>query len=156
MTGHRVVIGGIAGLFGIITIVLALAGCASSEETPAVAQRTLSPSPTPTSDTSATSTPPPGPATASLPANPVRTITVSIRAGKVDPPPDRIKVPRGETVRLVVTSDVADELHVHGYDREVALPAGRPATLEFTADQAGLFQVETHETEKVLFQLLVE
>ena len=36
-------------------------------------------------------------------------------------------------MRLVVTSDVADELHVHGYDLEKALPAGVQTTVEFVA-----------------------
>jgi hypothetical protein len=143
MIEHRVV------RVGIVGIVLILAGCASSAETSTATQPTPPPS-------AVTSSPSGNPGRTSPPGNPGRTITVSIRAGKVDPPPGRIKVARGATVRLVVTSDVADELHVHGYDREVTLPARTPTTLEFTADQAGLFEVETHETDTVLFQLQVE
>jgi hypothetical protein len=58
-------------------------------------------------------------------------------------------------VRLVVTSDVADEIHVHGYELEKALTPGDPATLEFMADQSGLFEVELHETGKMLTSLVV-
>jgi len=58
-------------------------------------------------------------------------------------------------VALTVTSDVADAVHVHGYDLQAALPAGKPAHLEFTADQVGLFEVETHETGLQLVQLVV-
>ena len=39
-----------------------------------------------------------------------------------------------------------DELHVHGYDIEEELPAGKQATIDFTADQTGVFEVETHES----------
>lgn len=84
-----------------------------------------------------------------------RTITLTVRAGKVTPAPGRIEVTRGERVALRVTSDRADTLHVHGYDKELALPAGQEATLVLTADRTGLFEVETHESDLVLTQLLV-
>ena len=55
-----------------------------------------------------------------------------------------------------MTSDVPDELHVHGFgDPEVELVAGRPATLELLADEPGLYEVETHETDLLLTQILV-
>ena len=58
--------------------------------------------------------------------------------------PDRVEVRIGATVRLEVTSDVADELHVHGYDEAVDLPPRAPATLRFLADIPGAFEVELH------------
>jgi hypothetical protein len=82
-------------------------------------------------------------------------VVVQIADGRVTPAPRRVKVPQGATVRLLVTSDVADELHVHGYDVTKALPAGRQATLEFRADEAGLFGAELHEQELQLVQLEV-
>ncbi|WP_324605342.1 hypothetical protein [Streptomyces sp. NRRL F-2664] len=84
-----------------------------------------------------------------------RTVTVTVRDGKVSPPPARTELRRGERVALRVTSDRADTLHVHGYDKEIALPAGQEATLVLTADRTGLFEVETHESNLVLTQLLV-
>jgi hypothetical protein len=137
-------------------VVLALAGCASGDEPSTTVS---APSPTATHSaivTTGPATPPTNPDITPPPARPAREIAVSIRDGKVDPPPGRVKVQQGEAVRLVVTSDVADEVHVHGYELEVALPPGKPGTVEFTADQPGLFEVETHETEKVLLQLQVE
>lgn len=82
-------------------------------------------------------------------------ITVTITRRKVSPPPKRIDVARGTLVRVTVTSDTADDLHVHGYDLSTGLRAGVPATIEFHADRAGLFEVETHESDLVLFQLAV-
>jgi heme/copper-type cytochrome/quinol oxidase subunit 2 len=82
-------------------------------------------------------------------------VAVRITSGKVDPPVHRVTVPLGARVDLTVTSDVADAVHVHGYDFEKTLPAGAPATLSFTADQPGLFEVETHETGLQLVQLVV-
>ncbi|MEU9161502.1 hypothetical protein AB0D29_14700 [Streptomyces sp. NPDC048424] len=84
-----------------------------------------------------------------------RTVTVTVRDGKVSPAPGRTELRRGERVALRVTSDRADTLHVHGYDKELALPAGQEATLILTADRTGLFEVETHESRLVLTQLLV-
>lgn len=84
-----------------------------------------------------------------------RTVTITVRDGKVSPAPARTELRRGERVALRVTSDRADTLHVHGYDKELALPAGQEATLILTADRTGLFEVETHESNLVLTQLLV-
>lgn len=86
---------------------------------------------------------------------PVVEVTVSVRDGKVSPKPHRVDVTLGSTVRLQVTSDVDDELHVHGFDVEEPLEAGRTTTVEVTADQPGVFEVETHETELELLQLQV-
>lgn len=84
-----------------------------------------------------------------------RTVTITVRDGKVTPAPGRVEVGRGERVALRVTSDRADTLHVHGLDKELALPAGQEATLVLTADRPGLFEVETHASDLVLTQLLV-
>ncbi|MFF1410790.1 cupredoxin domain-containing protein [Streptomyces sp. NPDC058289] len=84
-----------------------------------------------------------------------RTVTITVRDGKVSPAPGRVEVTRGERVALRVTSDRADTLHVHGFDKELTLPAGQEATLTLTADRTGLFEVETHDSDLVLTQLAV-
>ncbi|MFI7358835.1 hypothetical protein ACIBTP_33495 [Streptomyces avidinii] len=97
----------------------------------------------------------PSPAPTPAPEQADRTVTITVRDGKVSPAPARTELRRGERVALRVTSDRADTLHVHGYDKELALPAGQEATLILTADRTGLFEVETHESNLVLTQLLV-
>ena len=82
-------------------------------------------------------------------------IVVSVVAGKVMPPTHRVEVAEGTDVRLLVTSDEADELHIHGFDIEQELIAGEQATVDFTADQSGVFEVETHESGLQLVQLEV-
>jgi hypothetical protein len=82
-------------------------------------------------------------------------IRVSVTDGTVQPSPRRVEVEKDSQVRLLVTSDVDDELHVHGYQIEAELEAGRPTAVEFAADQTGLFEVETHESELELLQLEV-
>lgn len=49
----------------------------------------------------------------------------------------------------------SDESHVHGYDKTVPLTAGSPAAVAFEADLPGVFEVETHDSELLLFQLVV-
>ncbi|WP_433788569.1 hypothetical protein [Actinoplanes sp. CA-252034] len=82
-------------------------------------------------------------------------IVATVVDNKVTPPTSRIEVRQGATVRITVTSDVADDLHVHGYDLQTALPAGQPASIDFRADRTGLYEVETHGSHLVLFQLVV-
>ncbi|MEU3164711.1 hypothetical protein [Streptosporangium sp. NPDC006930] len=88
-------------------------------------------------------------------ASTVKEITVTIAGRQVTPPPGRIDVTKGQTVRITVTGDAPDEAHVHGYDKAATLTPGTPATIEFVADQDGLFEVETHDSKLQLFQLVV-
>lgn len=119
-----------------VAFTIALAGCGASEEpTPEASAPTVS-----ASDESAG----------------VRVVEVEIADGQVSTDDDRVEVRRGDTVRIVVTSDMDDEVHVHGVDQTAALVAGETATVEFTVDEAGLFEVETHEGDLLLFQLLVQ
>ena len=67
----------------------------------------------------------------------------------------RQQVSRGEAVRLVVTSDVADEVHVHGYDEKAAVPANGTVELSFTADIPGVFEVELEQRGRRLLTLEV-
>jgi hypothetical protein len=61
----------------------------------------------------------------------------------------------GQTVVLRLLSDTDQEYHVHGYDIEVPTAAGVEATIEFTADQAGDFEVESHTSDALLAMLQV-
>lgn len=71
--------------------------------------------------------------------------------------PDRVEqVALGSDVTLsIMNPGAADEYHVHGYDIEQAAPAGSTAIINFTADMAGTFEVESHETGEVLIVLAV-
>jgi hypothetical protein len=67
----------------------------------------------------------------------------------------RVKVRRGATVRISVTGDTAEEFHLHGYDRTLALQPGRVATLELVADTPGVFEAELHRSGTRVFELQV-
>ena len=57
----------------------------------------------------------------------------------------RESVHKGDRVVLVVKSDVADEIHVHGYDIMRDVAAGGTARLPFTASLPGRFEVELED-----------
>lgn len=48
----------------------------------------------------------------------------------------------GEEIRFVVSSDAAEEIHVHGYDIAQDVPAGGSVEFAFPAEIEGIFEVE--------------
>jgi FtsP/CotA-like multicopper oxidase with cupredoxin domain len=72
---------------------------------------------------------------------------IQIRDGSVVGGPKDIEVTRGDTVRIVVTSDAPDEIHLHGYDITRNPEPGKPARFQFTADAEGAFEIESHVAE---------
>ncbi|MGH3984351.1 MAG: hypothetical protein ACRDST_17130 [Pseudonocardiaceae bacterium] len=84
----------------------------------------------------------------------VRTISITVRGGQVTGETGRVTVPLGTPVTVSVTSDVADEIHVHGYDRKGEIPtAGSTGSVSFTANTPGVFEVELEESKLQLVQL---
>ncbi|MGY1780721.1 hypothetical protein [Geodermatophilus sp. SYSU D01036] len=122
--------------------VLALSGCSGTAPSDAGAP-------------SGTPAPSPEASTAAAPTPAGRALAVAVAGGRVTGDTGRVPVPLGERVTLTVTGDVADEVHVHGYDRTAELAPGAPATVQFTADVPGVFEVELHGTGTVLLSLQV-
>jgi hypothetical protein len=58
-----------------------------------------------------------------------------------------ITVKKDDPVRIVITSDIPDEMHLHGYDIEEEAGPGNPARFEFKADVEGSFELESHAAE---------
>lgn len=58
----------------------------------------------------------------------------------------------GDDVRITLVNPTQeDEYHLHGYDIvSKKMEPGAPATLSFTADVAGTFELESHVTNDVL------
>ena len=84
-------------------------------------------------------------------------LEIEITVGE-DSSPDRIElVELGTPVQItLVNPDAEDEYHLHGYDISTKkMAAGAPATLSFTASQAGTFELESHVTKDVLVVLEV-
>jgi len=83
-------------------------------------------------------------------------VAITVAGGKVTGPQGRVKVAKDATVTLRVTSDVADEIHLHGYDKKADVPQGGTADLTFRADLTGVFEVELEQHGLQLTQLQVQ
>jgi len=75
-------------------------------------------------------------------ANAPVTIRVVVKGGKPVGGIQRATVNKGQTVAIVVHSDVADEVHVHGYDLHKDVPAGGTVRITFPATIVGEFEAE--------------
>jgi hypothetical protein len=93
--------------------------------------------------TEATTTEPPSTTTAP-PVPDVVTIRVTVGANGVESV-RRFSVRRGREVVLVVTSELADHVHLHGYDLMADVAPGAPGTIRFTADAPGRFEIELED-----------
>lgn len=103
----------------------------------------------------ATSAPAAAATSAASPAPAAREFDFEVTQGRVAGPP-LLAVTQGERVTLRVRSDVADELHVHGYDLSAPLPAGEVVALAFIAARAGRFEVELHKAHREIGALEVQ
>jgi hypothetical protein len=151
-----------------VTLAMAMTACGSDDDssstasTTAAAPATAAPSTTaPTTSTSASTEA----TSATLPAESVDSsdagsgdVVITATVGQ-DTGEDRIEeIPLGANVTLtIVNPNADDEFHVHGFDlgdgEEVK--AGEPKTFNFTADKAGEWEVESHDTDQVLLILKV-
>lgn len=61
----------------------------------------------------------------------------------------------GDQIRFEVDSDVADEIHVHGYDLMKDVPAGGSVSLSFPAEIEGIFEVELEGRREQIAELRV-
>ena len=95
-----------------------------------------------------------------LPSQPPATRIV-IRDNKVVGGPKRIEVTKGDPVRIIVSADAEDDIHLHGYDIEKTVEPGKPARFAFDASIEGQFEMESHTAEDaglepVIANILVE
>lgn len=67
-----------------------------------------------------------------------------------------ITVNKGVRVRFSVSSDVADEIHVHGYDFMRDVPAGGTVRFDFPAKIGGSFEIELEKRKEQIASLKVE
>jgi len=80
---------------------------------------------------------------------------VVVRGGQPVGAVERLEYDRGERVRLTVRSDVADEVHVHGYDISKEVAAGGSVRFRFPADIEGVFEVELEQRHVQIAELRV-
>jgi Cupredoxin-like domain len=157
---HRFIRGTASALLPALAV-LALAGCGDGSDTGG--QPSTTPTSTAPTDAPSTVRTPTAPSSTTSAGNTPSgtadqadvTITATIAGGKITPNTQTVKAEQGQKVMVTVTSDEADELHVHGYDKEVAMQAGKPGSVTFTADTKGTFEIETHESGKLVAKLIV-
>jgi FtsP/CotA-like multicopper oxidase with cupredoxin domain len=137
----------IAGLFVLGWLVAGCGGNGGGE-----AASTTTAATTTTSAPTATTT---GDATTTTAGFAGKLVQVRVAGGKVETAQRRVRVSRGDRVRIQVQSDQADEVHVHGFDLSEEVGPGKPATVEFTADLPGVWEVELENAKRKLFDLEV-
>jgi hypothetical protein len=103
-----------------------------------------------TTDAPATTEEPPPPATTEAPpatttvAGPA-VVRIVVVGGQPQGGIRRASVRRGREVIVRVSSDVADHIHLHGYDLIADVAPGAPAELTFVADVPGRFEIELED-----------
>ena len=144
----------VAGMF-------ALAGCggdgkSSAPTTSTVAPvTTTAPSTTTTRTTTTTKATTTAKTTTTTTAGPV-TIRVLIKGGKPVGGIQRATVKKGQKVAIVVHSDVADEVHVHGYDLHKDVDPGGTVRIVFPATITGVFEAELEDRKLQIIEFTVE
>jgi heme/copper-type cytochrome/quinol oxidase subunit 2 len=130
-----------------------LAGCGGDDGGGAAGATTTVASTTTTTSAEPTSTEEPTTTTAGFSGT---LIEAKVTGDQVETASRRVRVSRGEKVRIQVEADHAEEVHVHGYDLKKDVAPGKPAVIEFTADASGVFEVELEEAALKLFDLQVQ
>lgn len=141
----------IAAVIAVVAVVVILAGSGNDADTEREAAATPAPTQTQAPDGTRAATPEPTPTPTPDPVPSVR-----VKAGEVVGGLQTIRADEGDRVRFDVTSDVAEEVHVHAYDIYKDLAAGEPARFSFPATITGIIEVELHGSGLQIAELRVE
>lgn len=82
-------------------------------------------------------------------------ITATYQDGTVAIAEDRVEVPFESEVLIQVTSDVSEELHVHGYDVYADIDPETGGQVRFVANIPGTFEVEFEQSGTFIVELIV-
>lgn len=135
---NRVVIVAAALIVAVVAFLVLRPGGGDDDATPTTTQPTTT---TATTEPSEPSVPPPPRPSPPRPA----VVRITVRDGTPVGGVRRLTVAEGRRVTLVVTSNVADRVHLHGYNvfRDVA--PGRPARIAFRATIVGTVEAELED-----------
>ena len=127
----------------------ALASCGGDDDVGTTETTTLTrPTIPTTTDTTATAT--------TTEVAQLRIVRVQVVEGAPQGGIVRETVQKNDRVVLVITSDVADEVHLHGYDVTRDVSAGGTVRLPFTASLPGRFEVELEDRGAQIADLTVQ
>jgi hypothetical protein len=87
------------------------------------------------------------------PSNPA--VEVVVRKGKPVGGIQHLTFNKGDDIRFIVKSDVADEVHVHGYDLMKDVEAGGQVEFHFPAKIDGKFEIELENRKEQIADLAV-
>lgn len=137
-------------------LLLTLAGCGTGDVGGGALPSSSPSAPAATSalpESAASTTP-----SASKPTDqPVRpTFEIVYANGKVTGDTGRLRVKVGSKVTISVRSDVADVIHLHGYDITAKVAAGGAELLTFNARIPGVFALELEKLGKELAKVQVQ
>jgi len=71
--------------------------------------------------------------------------TIVVKNGEPVGGVQELEYSAGEQIRFRVTSDAAEEIHVHGYDIAKDVPAGGTVEFDFPAELEGIYEAELEE-----------
>ena len=135
----------------LLTGAVALAGCGGGSKSSAPTTSTVAPATTTVPSTTTTTTT----TKTTTTAGPV-TIRVLIKGGKPVGGIQRATVKKGQKVAVVVHSDVADEVHVHGYDLHKDVDPGGTVHIVFPATITGVFEAELEDRKLQIIEFTVK
>ena len=133
---------------GAFALAFALVGCGGGSNSASSTTEAGTTITTTTTTTTAT-------ATTSTTLSPI-TITVRIKGGRPVGGIQRATAKKDQQVALIVHSDVADEVHVHGYDIHKDVAAGGTIRIQFKANITGVFEAELESRKLQIAELTVK
>jgi len=81
--------------------------------------------------------------------------TITIKSGEPVGGVQEFEYSAGDQVRFKVDSDVADEIHIHGYDLMKDVAAAGSVSFSFPAEIEGIFEVELEGRKEQIAELRV-
>ncbi|KJV03297.1 MULTISPECIES: hypothetical protein [Nocardiaceae] len=83
-------------------------------------------------------------------------MNLSIDGGTVEPTNQRLDASVGQSISMSITSDVADELHVHSVpEHTFEIEPGKDQLFTFTVDVPGQVDIELHHSDRTVATLVV-
>ena len=80
-------------------------------------------------------------------ADDVGPVAITVRNGEPVGGIAKFSIKRGRPVDIRVESDVAEEVHLHGYDLTEDVSPDTPARFRFPAELEGIFELELEESQ---------
>jgi ABC-type glycerol-3-phosphate transport system substrate-binding protein len=128
---------------------IAMVGCGSNDSESASTDTTTTETTTTTATTTTTTT-------TTTEADKPTEVKVVVVDGAPQGGIVRATVNKDDQVLLVVTSDVADEIHLHGYDKAKDVAAGGTIRIPFKATIPGRFEAELESRGVQIAEISVE